>query len=80
MINNRGELKLADFGLARDIPQGCLLLIDMLDSRMTQQVVTLWYRPVELLLETERYVTYTTAVDMWGVGCLLGGTLLNFDF
>jgi serine/threonine protein kinase len=63
LINNRGELKLADFGLARDIPT---------DHTMTMRVVTLWYRPPELLLQDSKYCKYTTAVDMWGVGCIFG--------
>lgn len=63
MINNRGELRLADFGLARDIPE---------DNTMTMRVVTLWYRPPELLLQDTKYCKYTTAVDMWGVGCIFG--------
>lgn len=39
---------------------------------MTPRVVTLWYRSPELLLDT---TTYTTAVDMWSVGCVLGELL-----
>ena len=31
------------------------------------QVVTLWYRAPEVLLQT----TYATAVDIWSVGCIL---------
>jgi len=59
LMNNRGQIKVADFGLARKFgdPLG----------PMTQLVVTLWYRAPELLLgET----AYTTAVDMWSVGCI----------
>ena len=58
-MNNKGEIKLADFGLARET-----------DSRpnanYTNRVVTLWYRAPELLLGS---TNYTTAVDMWSVGC-----------
>ncbi|RKP16972.1 Pkinase-domain-containing protein [Rozella allomycis CSF55] len=59
LMNNRGELKVADFGLARHFgsPVG----------RMTQMVVTLWYRAPELLLGSDEY---TTMVDMWSVGCI----------
>ena len=56
LINNRGEVKLADFGLARMYKAG---------GRYTNHVITLWYRPPELLLgET----SYDTSADMWSVG------------
>ncbi|OCF42143.1 CMGC/CDK protein kinase [Kwoniella heveanensis CBS 569] len=59
LMNNRGQIKVADFGLARKFgdPLG----------EMTQLVVTLWYRSPELLLGAKEY---TTAVDMWSVGCI----------
>jgi cell division cycle 2-like protein len=41
--------------------------------KMTQLVVTLWYRSPELLLGAE---TYGTGVDMWSVGCIFA-ELLN---
>ncbi|MCP9259364.1 Cyclin-dependent kinase 12 [Dirofilaria immitis] len=58
----KGELKLADFGLARFYDEDQ-------DRPYTNRVITLWYRPPELLLGEERY---TTAVDVWSVGCILG--------
>ncbi|KAK6584368.1 hypothetical protein PZA11_002592 [Diplocarpon coronariae] len=64
LLNNRGVLKIADFGMARyfgDPP-----------PRMTQLVVTLWYRAPELLLGAEKY---GTAVDMWSIGCIFGELL-----
>jgi cell division cycle 2-like protein len=39
---------------------------------LTQLVVTLWYRAPELLLGTP---TYTTAIDMWSLGCIFGELL-----
>ncbi|KAL1408838.1 hypothetical protein Q8F55_005652 [Vanrija albida] len=59
LMNNRGQIKVADFGLARKFgdPLG----------EMTQLVVTLWYRAPELLLGAKEY---TTAIDMWSVGCI----------
>ena len=39
---------------------------------MTPRVVTLWYRPPEVLLGSE---FYDEAVDMWSVGCVLGELL-----
>ncbi|KAL8658210.1 MAG: hypothetical protein Q9226_001178 [Calogaya cf. arnoldii] len=72
LINNHGILQIADFGLARPyddpIPQkgkgGGEATRDY-----TTLVVTRWYRPPELLLQLRRY---TTAIDMWGVGCVFG--------
>merc|ERR1711934_1015869 len=66
LLNNAGELKLCDFGLAREYGHPL--------SRYTGKVVTLWYRPPELLLGVH---TYGTAVDMWGVGCIFGELLQN---
>lgn len=56
--NFRGEIKLADFGLAR-------LYQDDMQRPYTNRVITLWYRPPELLLGEERY---GPAVDMWSTG------------
>ncbi|RNA28554.1 cyclin-dependent kinase 16-like isoform X1 [Brachionus plicatilis] len=59
LINQRGELKLADFGLARakSIPT----------KTYSNEVVTLWYRPPDVLLGS---TDYSTHIDMWGVGCI----------
>uniref|UniRef100_A0A8C2ZFD5 cyclin-dependent kinase n=1 Tax=Cyclopterus lumpus TaxID=8103 RepID=A0A8C2ZFD5_CYCLU len=59
LINERGELKLADFGLARakSIPT----------KTYSNEVVTLWYRPPDILLGSTNYSTH---IDMWGVGCI----------
>ncbi|XP_031723643.1 cyclin-dependent kinase 12 isoform X1 [Anarrhichthys ocellatus] len=62
LLNNRGQIKLADFGLAR--------LYSSEESRpYTNKVITLWYRPPELLLGEERY---SPAIDVWSCGCILG--------
>ncbi len=58
LMNKSGELKLADFGLAR--------LMEKRDRNYTNKVVTLWYRSPELLLGS---TNYTSAIDMWSVGC-----------
>ena len=54
------SLKIADFGLARafslPIPQ------------YTHEVVTVWYRPLEILLGSK---LYSIPVDMWGAGCII---------
>lgn len=59
LISEIGELKLADFGLARakSIPT----------NTYSNEVVTLWYRPPDVLLGS---TDYTTSLDMWGVGCI----------
>jgi serine/threonine protein kinase len=64
LINNRGELKLADFGLARPFNDKI--------GRYTNRVITLWYRPPELLLG-ERH--YGPSVDMWSAGTILAEML-----
>ncbi|KAG7459734.1 hypothetical protein MATL_G00213760 [Megalops atlanticus] len=62
LLNNSGHIKLADFGLAR--------LYNSEESRpYTNKVITLWYRPPELLLGEERY---SPAIDVWSCGCILG--------
>jgi len=65
LINNKGELKLADFGLARGYSGS-------LQEHYTNRVITLWYRPPELLLGA---VHYGPAVDMWSVGCIFAELL-----
>ena len=63
LLRNKGEVKLADFGLSR-----------FFEKRKNQwraytnSVVTLWYRAPELLL-SECY--YKTSIDMWSVGCVM---------
>jgi cyclin-dependent kinase len=59
LINREGELKLADFGLARafGIPV----------RSYTHEVVTLWYRAPDVLMGSVRY---STPVDLWSVGCI----------
>ena len=64
-MNNRGEIKVADFGMARHFA-------DPLPPNMTQLVVTLWYRAPELLLGTDKY---DQAIDMWSIGCIFGELL-----
>ncbi|XP_067124982.1 cyclin-dependent kinase 12 isoform X2 [Centruroides vittatus] len=63
LMNNRGQIKLADFGLAR------LYSADDKMRPYTNKVITLWYRPPELLLGEERY---GPAIDVWSCGCILG--------
>jgi len=61
LIDKNGNLKLADFGLARAF--GIPL------RTYTHEIVTLWYRAPEVLLGSRHY---STGVDMWSVGCIIG--------
>ena len=60
LITSDLKLKLCDFGLSRmfSLPMG----------KMTHEIITLWYRPPEVLLGIENY---TTKVDSWSIGCII---------
>ena len=61
LVSNTGQLKLADFGLARFYAKRRQL-------DYTNRVITIWYRPPELLLgETQ----YGPAVDIWSAACVM---------
>ncbi|KAH9882401.1 hypothetical protein J1614_000637 [Plenodomus biglobosus] len=61
LVSNTGQLKLADFGLARFYAKSSKL-------DYTNRVITIWYRSPELLLgETQ----YGPAVDIWSAACVL---------
>uniref|UniRef100_A0A8C9TD47 mitogen-activated protein kinase n=1 Tax=Scleropages formosus TaxID=113540 RepID=A0A8C9TD47_SCLFO len=62
-VNQDCELKILDFGLARQA-----------DSEMTGYVVTRWYRAPEVILN---WMHYTQAVDIWSVGCIMAEMLLG---
>ena len=63
LITKTGTLKLADFGLAR-----AFSLNRGQPNRYTNRVVTLWYRPPELLLGERNY---GPPIDIWGAGCIM---------
>jgi cell division cycle 2-like protein len=65
LLNNRGQIKIADFGLARYTG-------DPPPQQLTQLVVTLWYRAPELLLGAK---TYGFEIDCWSIGCIFGELL-----
>ncbi|EGD92960.1 CMGC/CDK/CRK7 protein kinase [Trichophyton tonsurans CBS 112818] len=60
LISNQGQLKFADFGLARFFSKSRQL-------DYTNRVITIWYRPPELLLGETRY---GPAVDIWSAACV----------
>ena len=66
LINKKGELKLADFGLARafGIPV----------NTFSNEVVTLWYRAPDVLLGSR---TYSTSIDVWSAGCIMAESVLR---
>jgi cyclin-dependent kinase 2 len=61
LVDRKGEIKIADFGLARTWNHGFMKTI-------THEVATLWYRAPEILMGIR---TYTAAVDLWSIGCIL---------
>ncbi|KAH9683264.1 protein kinase domain-containing protein [Citrus sinensis] len=65
LIDNEGILKIADFGLASFFDPNH-------KQPMTSRVVTLWYRPPELLLGA---TDYGVGVDLWSAGCILAELL-----
>ncbi|KAB5575573.1 kinase-like domain-containing protein [Coniochaeta sp. 2T2.1] len=69
LIAANGEAKLADFGLARSFSDPGL--------PMSSQVITIWYRPPELLLGAKHY---SGAVDIWSVGCVFAELVVRAPF
>lgn len=61
LIDSRLRLKIADFGLARAFTVPV--------PKYTHEVVTVWYRPPEILLGC---TLYSVPVDLWSIGCVLG--------
>eukprot|EP00047_Mylnosiga_fluctuans_P022273 m.117033 g.117033 ORF g.117033 m.117033 type:complete len:359 (+) comp9199_c0_seq1:263-1339(+) len=59
LISKSGQIKLADFGLARAF--GVPL------RAYTHEIVTLWYRAPEILLGAKQYAC---PVDIWSIGCI----------
>ncbi|KAH9676701.1 protein IMPAIRED IN BABA-INDUCED STERILITY 1 [Citrus sinensis] len=67
LVNNEGILKLGDFGLAN-------ILTSKNKQKLTSRVVTLWYRPPELLMGS---TNYNVSVDLWSVGCVFAELLIG---
>lgn len=86
LVSSRGEVKIADFGLARIYSFNIALTpgvseasgrISPVSSQQSDysrcaQVVTLWYRAPEVLLNS----VYMFSVDMWSVGCIFAELFL----
>ncbi|RWS07565.1 cyclin-dependent kinase 14-like protein [Dinothrombium tinctorium] len=76
LISELGELKLADFGISRLFVEIVFLTHRFLglaraksvpSRTYSHEVVTLWYRPPDVLLGS---TDYSTSLDIWGVGCI----------
>ncbi|XP_017188539.3 protein IMPAIRED IN BABA-INDUCED STERILITY 1 isoform X1 [Malus domestica] len=67
LVSNEGILKVADFGLANFCNSGN-------KQPLTSRVVTLWYRPPELLLGS---TDYGASIDLWSVGCAFAELLMG---
>ncbi|XP_030473758.1 cyclin-dependent kinase C-2 C-like isoform X1 [Syzygium oleosum] len=67
LVNNEGILRIGDFGLAN-------ILNSKNRQQLTSHVVTLWYRPPELLMGS---TSYGVTVDLWSVGCVFAELLLR---
>ncbi|KAJ2478140.1 kinase subunit of RNA polymerase II carboxy-terminal domain kinase I [Coemansia sp. RSA 2131] len=61
LVNQQGQVKYVDFGLARSFHHTH-------KQEFTNRVITLWYRPPELLLGT---TLYGPEVDIWSLGCVI---------
>lgn len=70
LLNNKGEVKVGDFGLARIINP------DPTSAKQyTNRVVTLWYRAPELLLGDTKY---GFGIDVWSIGCVFSELLTGY--
>ena len=65
LVDSNGILRIGDFGLAT-------VFNPEKRQPLTSRVVTLWYRPPELLLGATEY---DVAVDLWSAGCILAELL-----
>jgi cyclin-dependent kinase-like len=59
LVSDQRQLKICDFGFARQAPRA--------DEELTDYVATRWYRPPELLVGTP----YGKEVDLWAAGCIM---------
>jgi mitogen-activated protein kinase 1/3 len=74
LVNSNCDLKICDFGLARTWYEE---VGGPKAARMTDYVSTRWYRAPEVLLKLK---SYSTAMDVWAVGCILAELLLRRPF
>jgi hypothetical protein len=67
LVNGNCDLVVCDFGLARGVDAE-------FSADLTQNVITRWYRPPELLCESKEY---GMPADIWSAGCLFAEFLLR---
>ena len=72
LLNSNCLVKVADFGLARSLPEARQLVEQ--GTALTDYVATRWYRAPEILLGS---ANYGFPVDMWAEGCILGEMLVG---
>ncbi|KAA8493587.1 Cyclin-dependent kinase D-3 [Porphyridium purpureum] len=70
LIGADGQLKITDFGLAK-------LHADVNQKRLTNMVITRWYRPPELLFGSSNY---GAPVDIWSMGCIFAELILRAPY
>ncbi|KIK99800.1 hypothetical protein PAXRUDRAFT_433002 [Paxillus rubicundulus Ve08.2h10] len=71
LVNSDCELKICDFGLSRGfdaVPD------EHTSGHLTEYVATRWYRAPEIMLA---FRGYTTAIDVWSIGCIFAELLLG---
>ncbi len=73
LVNNLGEVKIGDFGLARNFSK--INISGSFSKKYTNGVVTLWYRAPELLLGS---YFYGPSLDVWSLGCMLAELILGY--
>lgn len=66
LVDKDLNIKLADFGLGR--------AINVPLRTYTHDIVTLWYRPPEILLGSKYY---SGSVDVWSAGCIIAELILS---
>ncbi|KAF8320411.1 kinase-like protein [Clavulina sp. PMI_390] len=71
LVNADCELKICDFGLARGLKAPPVGAANQ-GGFMTEYVATRWYRAPEIMLS---FANYSTAIDVWSIGCILAELL-----
>lgn len=69
LISPNGQLKIADFGLARSLGNA--------NEYLSSNVVTRWYRAPELLFGAKHY---TSSVDIWSIGVIFAELMLRTPY